>query len=83
MPTISLFSRESKGGKSGLVAECIRTGQVLETVPLEQYKALSPLFEQDVYDAIDLKTCVEKRISAGGTGKDSVLAQIAYIRSLL
>ena len=66
-----------------LVAECIRTGQVLETVPLERYRELSDLFEQDVYKAIDLKTCVEKRISEGGTGKASVQAQIQYIRSIM
>ena len=66
-----------------LVAECIRTGQVLETVPLERYKELSELFDEDVYEAINLKNCVEKRISEGGTGKASVLAQIQYIRSIL
>ena len=66
-----------------LVAECIRTGQVLKTVPLERYRELSDLFEQDVYEAIDLKTCVEKRISEGGTGKASVQAQIQYIRSIV
>ena len=66
-----------------LVAECIRTGQVLETVPLERYRELSDLFEHDVYEAIDLKTCVEKRISEGGTGKASVQAQIQYIRSIV
>ena len=66
-----------------LVAECTRTGQVLETVPLERYRELSDLFEQDVYEAIDLKTCVEKRISEGGTGKASVQAQIQYIRSIV
>ena len=66
-----------------LVAECIRTGQVLESVPLERYRELSDLFEQDVYEAIDLKTCVEKRISEGGTGKASVQAQIQYIHSIV
>ena len=66
-----------------LVAECIRTGQVLETVPLERYRELSDLFEQDVYEAIDLKTCVEKRISEGGTGKAYVQAQIQYIHSIV
>ncbi len=65
-----------------LVAECIRTGQVLETLPLSRYQSLSPLFEADLYEAIDLKTCVECRTSEGGTGKDSVLSQIQYIRTL-
>ena len=63
-----------------LVAKCIKDGTVLETVPLEEYKEISPLFEADVYDEINLVTCVEKRTSYGGTGRASVLEQIAYIR---
>ena len=63
-----------------LVAKCIQDGTVLETVPLEEYKEISPLFEADVYDEINLVTCVEKRTSYGGTGRASVLEQIAYIR---
>ena len=64
------------------MAECIAKGQVLETVPLEHYQALSPLFGADLYEAIDLKVCVERRTSEGGTGRVSVLSQIAYLRSL-
>ena len=63
-----------------LVAKCIKDGTVLETVPLEEYKEISPLFEADVYDEINLVTCVEKRTSYGGTGRASVLEQIAYVR---
>ena len=63
-----------------LVAKCIKDGTVLETVPLEEYKEISPLFEADVYDEINLVTCVEKRTSYGGTGRASVLDQIAYVR---
>ena len=63
-----------------LVAKCIQDGTVLETVPLEEYKEISPLFEADVYDEINLVTCVEKRTSYGGTGRASVLEQIAYVR---
>ena len=65
-----------------LVAECVQTGKVLENIPLEYYQALSPLFGADLYEAIDLHTCVERRTSEGGTGKASVLSQIAYLRSL-
>ena len=65
-----------------LVAECIAKGQVLENIPLEYYQALSPLFGADLYEAIDLHTCVERRTSEGGTGKASVLSQIAYLRAL-
>ena len=65
-----------------LVAECVQTGKVLENIPLEYYQALSPLFGADLYEAIDLHTCVERRTSEGGTGRASVLSQIAYLRSL-
>ena len=64
-----------------LVAECIRDGYVLETLPLERYKAHSELFDADVYADIDLETCVEKRISEGGTGSASVEAQINFLKS--
>ena len=67
----------------GLVTECMKNGQVLETVPLPRYKELSSLFDSDVYDAIRLETCVEKRTSEGGTGKASVLAQLEWLRALL
>ena len=66
-----------------LVALCIQKNTVLEAIPLEEYKAFSPLFDEDLYPAIDLKTCVEKRISQGGTSVASVEAQIAYVRGKL
>ena len=63
-----------------LVAECIREGKVLEALPLSRYQELSDLFGEDLFEAISLETCVETRISQGGTGRASVEAQIAYIR---
>ena len=66
-----------------LVAQCIQSGTVLEELPLESYKAYSDLFEEDLYQEIDLLTCVEKRISEGGTSVASVEAQIAYVRNLI
>ncbi len=63
-----------------IVGDCISRQLVLETYPLEDYQEHSPLFEKDVYQAIDLLTCVETRISAGGPSKDSLLKQIAYVR---
>ncbi|MBP3371052.1 MAG: argininosuccinate lyase [Clostridia bacterium] len=65
-----------------LVAKCIREGKVLETVSMDEYKAISELFDEDLYEEISLETCVDKRNSAGGTGKASVLSQIEYIRSI-
>ena len=64
-----------------LVAKCIAEGYVLETLPLEIYQSFSELFAEDLYRDIDLNTCVEKRISQGGTSQASVDAQIAYVKA--
>ena len=66
-----------------IVAQCITQGKVLETLELEEYKKYSDLFEEDLYNDIDLLTCVEKRISEGGTSVASVEAQIAYAKERL
>ena len=66
-----------------LVADCIADGKTLETVTLEEYRALSELFEADVYQEISLETCVAKRISAGSTGPESVRAQIRSVQEFL
>ena len=66
-----------------IVARCIAEDRVLETLPMEVYREFSPLFEEDLYGEIDLKTCVEKRISEGGTTEGSVEKQIAYVREVL
>jgi len=66
-----------------LVARCIRENRVLEDLPLEVYRESSELFEENVYREIDLTTCVEKRISEGGTSVASVDSQIAWVRSQL
>ena len=63
-----------------IVADCIAKNIVLEDVVLADYKKYSDLFEEDVYKEIDLTTCVEKRISEGGTSFQSVEKQIAFIR---
>ena len=63
-----------------LVALCISQNTVLEELPLDTYQQYSQLFQQDLYQEIDLVTCVEKRISEGGTSVASVKAQIAYVR---
>ena len=66
-----------------IVAECISEKMVLETYPLERYKAHSELIDEDVYSEIALETCVKKRISAGGTGFESVQTQIQFVEKEL
>ncbi len=66
-----------------LVALCIAQNTVLEELPLDTYRSFSELFDEDLYEAIDLAVCVEKRISEGGTSVASVEAQISYVKELL
>ncbi|MBO4962903.1 MAG: argininosuccinate lyase [Clostridia bacterium] len=63
-----------------IVAKCIQEGKVLETLTLQEYKQFSDLFEEDLYQEISLTTCVEKRISYGGTSFSSVEKQIEYVK---
>ena len=66
-----------------IVAYCIDNGLILETMPLEKYKEFDPTFGEDLFGEISLDTCVEKRISAGGTGPQSVETQLKYITEFL
>ena len=63
-----------------LVATCIEKGTTLEELPLAEYKALCDTFEEDVYEAISLETCVNMRKVPGGPAPESVKTQIEYIR---
>ena len=65
------------------VAKCISENKVLEDITLAQYKQMSELIEEDIYDEISLKTCVEKRNSLGGTSFSSVINQINEIKAIL
>ena len=66
-----------------LVALCMQSGTTLENLPLETYRQYSPLFDESLYAAIDLRACMEKRISEGGTSEASVMKQIAAVRKEL
>lgn len=66
-----------------IVGHCIKTSQVLDTLPLEEYKSFSELFENDLYEEISLEACVAKRISQGSTGYEAVAAQLKYVEDFL
>ena len=66
-----------------LVALCIRENTVLEDLPMDTYLRYSDLFDETLYTEIDLTTCVEKRISKGGTSIASVQEQIDYVKGVL
>lgn len=67
----------------GLVAECISKGLTLETLPLASYQNANPIFDEEIYQAISLETCVNGRTSEGGPSPKAVQKQIAQIRAFL
>jgi argininosuccinate lyase len=66
-----------------LVNYCIANNETLETLSLDKYREISPLFGEDVYEAISLETCVKARRAPGGPAPDSVKAQIEYISGFI
>ncbi|MBR6052179.1 MAG: argininosuccinate lyase, partial [Clostridia bacterium] len=66
-----------------LVARCIADGCELETLPLNVYREYSDLFDEGIYDAIDLDRCVTRRTSEGGTSPESVKKQVKLIRDFI
>ena len=65
-----------------LVADCAERGAALEDLTLEEFRAYSPVFEADLYDAISLEKCVERRTSAGGASPVNIAAQLDYLRGI-
>ncbi|MGI6071427.1 MAG: argininosuccinate lyase [Lachnospiraceae bacterium] len=66
-----------------IVSDCIKTGKVLETMTLEDYQSYSEMFDEDIYEAINLDNIVKKRISEGGTSPDNFPAQLKYVKEKL
>ena len=66
-----------------LVAHLIREGKTLESASLDEYRLFSELFSKDVYEAIKLENCVEKRVSKGATSPALVREQIREALSRL
>ena len=66
-----------------LVNHCIKNGDTLDTLTLRDFRAISSLFDEDVYEALALKTCVNGRKVYGGPARESVEQQIANIEAFL
>ena len=64
--------RDAHGIVGQLVLFCIDKNIALDDMTLEEYKAISPVFEEDIYDAISIKTCVDKRVTIGAPGKEAM-----------
>ena len=66
-----------------LVSECIKADETLETLTLKDFGAISKMFATDVYDALDLNTCVRERKVIGGPAPEEVKRQIAKIEKFM
>ncbi len=75
--------RDAYKATGELVALCIRKGLTLETLPLEEYKAVCDLFDNDVFEAIALERCAALRRVYGGPAPENVRAQAARVRLLI
>ena len=75
--------RDAYKATGTLVHYCIEQGKTLDTLSLDEYKAVTPMFEDDVYHAIDLSTCVRERRSIGGPAPDEVARQLKVIEDFL
>jgi len=72
--------RDAYKATGELVALCIDRGTTLEELPFEEYKKICGLFDEKIYDAINLEKCVNDRLVAGGPSAASVDAQLEYAR---
>jgi len=64
--------RDAHGIIGRLVLYCIEKGCAIDDLNIEELKSISEVFEEDVYDAISLKTCVEKRLTIGAPGPEAM-----------
>ena len=64
--------RDAHGIVGRLVLYCIEKKIALDDMTLEEFQAISPVFQQDIYEAISMKTCVEKRNTVGAPGPEAM-----------
>ena len=75
--------RDAHGIIGRLVLYCIDKNCALDDLSLDEFKQFSPAFEQDIYEAISLKTCVEKRNTIGAPGTQAIERMIKHCEDIL
>ena len=75
--------RDAHGIVGQLVLYCIDKGISLDEMSLEEYQKISPVFREDIYEAISMKTCVEKRTTIGAPGQEAMKQIIAVNKKYL
>ena len=75
--------RDAHGIVGQLVLYCIGKGIALDEMSLEEFQAISPVFEEDIYDAISMETCVKKRMTIGAPGPEMMKKVIEIYKKQL
>ena len=75
--------RDAHGIVGRLVLYCIEKDMALDDMSLSELKAISPVFEEDIYQAISMKTCVDKRLTIGAPGKEAMETVIGLYEAYL
>ena len=66
-----------------LVLKCLDKNIALDDLTLDEFKEESEIFDEGIYDAISLKTCVERRLTKGAPGKEKMAEAVAYYKDYL
>ncbi len=75
--------RDAHGITGRMVLDCLEKNCALDDLSLDEFKSFSPVFEEDVFEAISMKTCVERRNTAGAPGPKAMAEEIARNREYL
>lgn len=75
--------RDAHGIVGQIVLYCIDKNMAIDDMSLEELKAISPVFEEDIYDAISMDTCVNKRLTIGAPSKEAMMQVIAIEKEYL
>ena len=75
--------RDAHGIIGQMVLYCIEKDKVIEELSMEEFQAISPVFDNDIYEAVSLKTCVEKRNTIGAPGPEAMKKVVELCRERL
>ena len=75
--------RDAHGIIGRLVLYCIDKNTSIDKLSLKELRSISDVFEEDIYDAVSLKTCVEKRLTIGAPGSEAMKKVIAEEKQFL
>jgi argininosuccinate lyase len=75
--------RDAHGIIGQMVLYCIEKDKAIEELSMEEFQAISPVFDNDIYEAVSLKTCVEKRNTIGAPGPEAMKKVVELCRERL